>query len=117
MICVLFLVLFPLFEETVDGLNGHRDGADNVEHVEDGDHGAEVRVLWQVVQYDILDQIPVGQVGEAAHQKAHGAHDYVRNDRLLEHASRLVLLRVDVKDAHVALENAEHLAHKHWQHT
>ena len=92
MTCILLLLLFPLFEETVDGLNGHRDGADDVEHVEDGDHSAEVRMLRQIVEYDILDQVPVGQIGEAAHEKAHGAHDYVRNNRLLEHASRLILL-------------------------
>ena len=49
-------------------------------------------MLRQVVEYDILDQVPVGQIGEAAHEKAHGAHDYVRNNRLLEHASRLILL-------------------------
>ena len=117
MTCILLLLLFPLFEETVDGLNGHRDGADDVEHVENGDHSAEVRMLRQVVEYDILDQVPVGQIGEAAHEKAHGSHDYVRNNRLFEHASRLILLRIDVKDAHVAFENAEHLTHEHWQHT
>ena len=49
-------------------------------------------MLRQVVEYDILDQVPVGQIGEAAHEKAHGSHDYVRNNRLLEHASRLILL-------------------------
>lgn len=117
MIRILLLLLFPLFEETVDGLDGHRDGADDVQHVEDGDHSAEVRVLRQVIEYDILDQVPVGQIREAAHEKAHGAHDYVRNYRLLEHASRLVLLRIDVKDAHVAFKNAEHLTHEHWQYT
>ena len=74
-------------------------------------------MLRQIVEYDILDQVPVSQIGEAAHEKAHGAHDYVRNNRLLEHASRLILLRIDVKDAHVAFKNAEHLTHEHWQHT
>ena len=49
-------------------------------------------MLRQVVEYDILDQVPVGQIGEAAHEKAHGSHDYVRNNRLFEHASRLILL-------------------------
>ena len=53
-------------------------------------------MLRQVIEYDILDQVPIGQIGEAAHEKAHGAYDYVRNYRLLEHASRLVLLRIDV---------------------
>ena len=73
-------------------------------------------MLWQVVEDDVLDQIPVCQVREAAHQDAHGAYNYVRDNRLLEHTSRLFLLGIDVKNAYVALENAEHLTHEHRQH-
>ena len=113
---IILLVLRLLLEQSVHWLNRHGDRPDDVKHVQEGDKSGELRVLWQVIQNNVLNQTAVGDVGEDAHQGAQSQDDDVGDDRLAEHSPWLVLLGVDVENANVALKYGEDFAHKGRQH-
>ena len=103
------------FEECVYGLNRHADRPDNVKHVEKCDEGSYIWVLWQVVEYHILDKVTVSQVRKSTHNNAHCSNYQVCDYRLAEHRTRLVLLWIYIQDADVTFEDCHDFTHEKWQ--
>ena len=64
-------------------------------------------MLWHVIEHNVLNHATVCEVRDSTEADHECANGKVCNNRVPEHGARLTVLRVNVEDASITLENCQ----------